>query len=508
MHSKIRTVALPLLLASSLTLSACSQHASMSAPAAGNDFTLTILHINDHHSHLAAEQALAVQVDDQTYTVESGGFARVISQFKARAAAQPQALKLHAGDAITGSLYYTLYGSAADAKMMNRICFDAFTIGNHEFDDGDAGLKQFIDELHQDACQTPILGANIKPQVGESVLTPKQPWDSFRPYIIKQIDGESVGIIGLTIAKKTKHSSQPDPTTEFADEVATAKRYIAELQQQQVGKIILLTHYGYTNDLALAAELPAVDAIVGGDSHTLLGAYDEFGLSAADDYPVRLRNADGELVCVVQAYQYAQVVGELKLNFVGDQIASCEGKPTFMLGEQLSQNGQAVDAVTQQRVFDKLLASGLFSQVKPDAEAQQALQQLTEQVQQMANRVIAEVPQRICRKSLENAAAAGCGQPRFSDAHRVVAEAFMAAVPDADFAIQNGGGVRSDIAAGEFTVADAYRLLPFANTLYRIDISGAEFKQAMEEALSYAVAANGSPGAYPHGANIQGGRRW
>ena len=77
-------------------------------------------------------------------------------------------LKLHAGDAITGDLYYTQSEGQADAELMNTACFDAFAIGNHEFDGGDAGLVKFIDYLHAGACKTPVLSANIGPAAGSA----------------------------------------------------------------------------------------------------------------------------------------------------------------------------------------------------------------------------------------------------------------------------------------------------------------------------------------------------
>ena len=48
-------------------------------------------------------------------------------------------LKLHAGDAITGTSFYTLFKGKADAELMSHACFDALEVGNHEFDDGDKG---------------------------------------------------------------------------------------------------------------------------------------------------------------------------------------------------------------------------------------------------------------------------------------------------------------------------------------------------------------------------------
>ena len=83
--------------------------------------------------------------------------------FKALAGT-PNLLKLHAGDAITGSLYYTFFKGKADAQMMNSICFDALVPGNHEFDDGDGVFKGFLDALADPAnggnCKTPTVSAN------------------------------------------------------------------------------------------------------------------------------------------------------------------------------------------------------------------------------------------------------------------------------------------------------------------------------------------------------------
>ena len=119
--------------------------------------TVDILHVNDHHSHLAEEsfnldvadyEDLIISDDDgvEEVTVTYGGFPRLIS-YMSTVQAETTAdavLKLHAGDAVTGTLYYALFRGAADAELMNFACFDAFTLGNHEFDDGDANLAEFI----------------------------------------------------------------------------------------------------------------------------------------------------------------------------------------------------------------------------------------------------------------------------------------------------------------------------------------------------------------------------
>jgi 5''-nucleotidase/2'',3''-cyclic phosphodiesterase and related esterases len=470
------------ILLGSLLLAGCAQ---LPEP---QPFQLTIAHVNDHHSHLLPMERTALVVDGETHRVETGGFARVATQIESIRANNENVLALHAGDAITGTLFYTLFDGAADAALMNLVCFDAFALGNHEFDNGDAGLKRFLDALSLSSCGTVVLGANVEPEVGVSPLTPKTHWDSFKPYAVYDMGGERVGIIGLDIAIKTKNSSQPDKTTMFADEYDTAQYYINELRGLGIEKIGLLTHIQYRNDLTLAERLPAVDFVIGGDSHTLLGDYGRFGLPSVGPYPMQVTNADGGQVCIAHAWQYSQVVGELAITFDGDQVADCGGQAHFLVAEDAP---EALQKLPQ------------FSAVKEHPDAVAMIAQYQTKLDELTQQVIAMVDERLCIKRMGPLMSAECGMGRQSDAHRVVAEAFLASAPQADFALQNGGGVRREINAGELTVADAYSLLPFANTLVEIQITGAEVKQVLEQALSYAISVGGSDGAYPHGADIR-----
>ncbi|RUO43175.1 bifunctional metallophosphatase/5'-nucleotidase [Idiomarina aquatica] len=484
------------LAASFLLIAGCASQ----APQAPENMRLTVLHVNDHHSNLAPKQR-QLSWGGQQWQVESGGFPRVAAQIDQLRAQNEQVLTLHAGDAITGSLFFTLFGSEPDAVMMNQVCFDAFTLGNHEFDKGDEGLKTFLDQLGTPACDTAKLSANVKPELGVSALTPSSMTDSFRPYTVFERGGHRIGVVGLTIATKTKKSSQPDETTQFEDELVAARRAISQLQAQGVEKIILLSHIQYQRDLALIPQLPAVDVVIGGDSHTLLGDFSEFGMQGEGAYPTVLTNADGETVCLAHAYQYSQVVGELQVDFRGDQVASCGGRPHFLLGNEITPVEGAV--TTLKPIKTALQNSGVFSFVEPDPGVQRLLDNYQHQVDEFSGEVLAQVPETICNQEIDLPRRPGCSDVLSSAAHRLTAQAFLHAVPDADFALQNGGSIRGDIEAGEFTRGDAFSLLPFANTLVKIEISGSELKQVMEEGLAYAVSDGGSTRAYPYGAGIR-----
>ena len=156
---------------------------------------LKIVHINDHHSHLKPDGRMGLNLGGKSTKVKSGGMPSVVAKIKDLQNKNHNILKLHAGDAVSGSLFFTLFKGEADAALMNEVCFDAFALGNHEFNEGDLGLAKFLDFLKSDKCNTPVLATNIKPEVGVSALTPNSETDYFQPYTVMQIDGMKIGIV-------------------------------------------------------------------------------------------------------------------------------------------------------------------------------------------------------------------------------------------------------------------------------------------------------------------------
>jgi|GEM_PF-124455 len=479
---------------------------------------MRILHINDHHSHLKPNTGLSLNFNGVATQVEMGGFARVAATFNSIAADyQGNLLKLHAGDALTGDLYYTLFKGEADAALMNQVCFDAFALGNHEFDGGDAGLKTFLDYLNVNSpCgATPVLAANVIPQVG-TPLAAKTTQDYLKPYIVREFEGEKVGIIGIDIVGKTQNSSKPLPTTEFRDEAQTAQQYIDKLTQEGINKIILMTHYGYQNDLALAQKLHGVDVIIGGDSHTLLGSntMSTLGLTPDGPYPTQVKDTAGNPVCIGQAWQYAQAVGDMKVSFTPEGVVdSCDGITRIMLGNTFKQKDaagaqQAANGANLEAIQKVITASPEFAMVTPDAKAQAVVEQYSSKVDAMKATEIGKVAETLCLERIpgqgySKSCDAASVRAHGSDISNLVAKAFLAQSLRADISIQNAGGVRVDIAAGTITTGDAYVLLPFANTLVNLDMTGAQIVAVLEDAFDYAIAKDGSTGAYPYAAGLR-----
>ncbi len=481
--------------------------------ALGGPLELTIAHINDHHSNLQARSQTLILDGDET-DVETGGFARVTTKINDIAASSEHVLKVHAGDAITGTLFYTLFKGEADAAVMNEVCFDVFALGNHEFDDGDESLAQFLDWLNEGDCGTVTLAANVVPAAGTPLA------DGYlEPYTVVNYLGKRVGIIGIDIADKTKNSSSPLPTTEFLDEVETTQQYVDELRSQGIERIIAVTHYQYNNDLALAAAVTGLDVIVGGDSHSLLGdEFTQYGLGPEGPYPTVVENADGEPVCVVQAWQYSEVVGQLDVSWDGDGVVtSCGGHPTLLLGDtftrEVGEDDVELDGEALANVLAEIEASPVLEVVEPDAATAAIIEGFAEEVDELAAQVIAQVTEHLCLERIPGQdynvtpnCPAGYGADNGGDAQQIVAEAFLARAFEADLSIQNGGGVRVEIEEGDFTIADAYTVLPFSNTLVNMELTGQEIIDVLNQAFTFARTT--STGAYPYGTGIRWTLDW
>ena len=490
---------------------------------AGQPLELRILHINDHHSTLESKSK-TLQLDAGTgkaeaVAVDAAGFARVTQAIEELAAQSPNVLKLHAGDALTGTLYFNRAGAdgEADAALMNTVCFDAFTLGNHEFDKGDSGLKSFLDRLRAGTCKTPVLSANVRFGANSALNAAKAP-GYVNPSTVVERGGQKIGIVGLTIAGKTKASSSPDADTTFEDEATAAQREIDALRAKGINKIIVMSHVGYEYDRQIVPKLSGVDVVVGGDSHTLLGpdVLNTTGVGTPGGaYPTRLADKDGSPVCVVQAWEYTQVVGDLKVQFDADgRVTQCTGTPHVLIGDSFTIAGKAATDAQKTALKASAAATGVLRVTTPSAKATAALQPFKDKVAQFNLKQVATVPQELCSRrvpggvgtmnySQSSAAcnAEGSVSVRGGDIQQLVAQAYLEEANrhygGADITLQSGGGVRIPL-LGQTTAAQVIQVLPFGNKLFRLDITGTEVKGMLEDGLQAVYGPSGTTGPYPY----------
>ena len=111
---------------------------AMSATGALADFNLTVLHTNDFHARFEpiSKYDGPCSAEDNTEGKCFGGSARLATAIVAARARAENSILVSGGDQFQGTLFYNYYKGKLAAEMMNRLGYDAMTVGNHEFDDG------------------------------------------------------------------------------------------------------------------------------------------------------------------------------------------------------------------------------------------------------------------------------------------------------------------------------------------------------------------------------------
>ncbi|WP_147822480.1 bifunctional metallophosphatase/5'-nucleotidase [Salidesulfovibrio onnuriiensis] len=442
-------------------------------------FEMTIVHVNDIHSHLEACPGKLSFGGEGTY-VNLGGWDRLKAKVDQVRANRKNVALLHAGDAVQGTLYFTKYKGKPEMEFMNLLGFDAMVLGNHEFDKGPQVLADFLGY-----ARFPLLSANANTDAVKKLKA------EVRPYTILEYNGEKVGVIGLTL-KDTAVVSSPAPVS-FADEAATARKYVAELEGKGIDKIIALTHLGYDRDLALAREVPGIDVIVGGHSHSLLDGVDDLaalGLRGSGLYPTVVKGSDGNDVYVVTSWEWAKAVGVLDLVFDGKgHVTRCGGNAVLLLSDSFRRKnaeGQKVEleGAERQKVYDIIAASPVAEVVASDKAAVELLAPYKAGIEAMRSEVIGEAAESLPHIRVPGVNTDGLSMPQGSYIAPLVCDSMLWKVNSVgmkvDMALQNAGGVRVDVPQGKITVGTAYTLMPFGNTLAVLGLTGAEFRAALE----------------------------
>lgn len=475
---------------------------------------VTILHINDHHSHLAADPGMRLALDRST-RVRAGGFPALAAHFRELAKKRKHVLKLHAGNALFGDIYYEHFQGEADAALMNAICFDAFAPGAHEFGLGDAALAQFLDFLNAGECGTAALAANADATFGPLASPSGRGGPYLRPYVVKDLGGGiRMGVVGVSDSRLAEDRfSRSDSGVRLLDEADAAQRYIDELTAQGVRHIAVLANSGREESLRLASRLTGADVIISGGSRSLLGReFRDLGLETrSESYPEIARGADGAQVCVAQAWGFAHVAGEINVRFDAEngEVVSCEGLTHMPIANsflRIGEDGRYAEIKGEEledAAFDVIDHPNL-SVVQEDGAAAALLASFDERLPDIGSAEIAAAKEDLCRGNFPNDGAsdiAGCQTPRGSHVAWHVAEALREAA-GADVAIQDAGGALGDLRAGPITKRMIYRMLPFDDRVVKAEMTGAEIRAALEGALDRAMASPAG-GAYPYAAGLR-----
>ena len=419
----------------SLLIIFCFSTSALAAtlPQAGEDWSsrTVILYTNDVHGNaVQSESAL--------------GYA-ALAQLKAEyTAAGASVLLLDAGDAIQGTPLVALEQGANAIRLMNAAGYQAMTLGNHEFDYGQAQLAALAQ-----SADFPFLAANITDAQGEML---------FQDHIIFDLPTAKVGVFGLS-TPETITSAHPSLVAglQFSSAealYATASEQVAILQAAGCDLIICLGHLGTdegsapNRSLDVLTHTAGIDLFLDGHSHSVIAG---------------------------------QKVGDALLSSTGTGFANI---------------GIAIYDAADASLQSSLLASGEYSQQEPALAAMAA--ELQAAVEDELSQVVAKATVQLNGEREPGNRTEETNLGDFS------ADAVLWSARQSDptviAAILNGGGIRASIEAGDISLYNMKTVYPFDNQVAILTLRGAQLQEALAAATAAAPTASG---AFPQVAGIE-----
>ncbi len=373
--------------------------------------TITIFHTNDVHANAEASSG-------------GMGYAMMAGYINAAKAARENVLVLDAGDTFHGTVFATTVGGASIAQVLSAVGYDAMTPGNHDFNYGFGRLKELEASL-----PFPIINCNIYTADGARAFT---------PYIIKEIAGKKIGIIG---------AATPDmvPKIHPAQIQGIAFKGIGEVEaciaqiQGETDAIIVLCHWGITGEVVTSealAKLDGVDLVIDGHSH--------------DAWAAGHAVEGGALI--VSAGEKLNNLGMVKMTFEADG-------PVMQ-----------AELIPAPKVFEDRAVLKVIDEVK-------AAQDVT-------------LLQVVGKTKVDLDGERANVRTRETNLGNVAADAILE-YAGAEVAITNGGGIRAGIPAGDITLKDVVTVFPFGNIVVTKEITGADLKAALEHGFRMYPDQNG-----------------
>jgi len=407
--------------------------------AAAQTASLTILHTNDTHGHLfpfSYPDAAASGRELQGMRVyrDIGGIARratLVKQIRQELGSRGTPVWLvDVGDYSDGTPFSTEYHGEADVAAMNAVGYDLGTLGNHEFNYAAAQVRKLIGLTKYE-----LVSANITDRAtGKPLL---------KPYVIRKVGPVRVAVLGL-ITKEAATYPAGKEAFDVADEIATARQTVTALRGQ-ADIIVALSHAGEVVDRRLAEQVPDIDVIVGGHSHTRLPSGDMVWHSQ----DLKVSSVNGTVI--VQAHQWGGELGRVDLLFVKDEAGTW----------QVDRYRARLIPVTPEFPEDPGVAAVVNEFWKPIAS------QYGEVVGQAGGEF----------------ASRGDDQAEYNLVADAVRESFSA-----EFGMENMGGVRAPLIRGAITKADLVTLDPFNNTVVTFTATGKQIRDILQR---YSPAVSG-----------------
>ncbi|MFN7171706.1 MAG: bifunctional metallophosphatase/5'-nucleotidase [Fimbriimonadaceae bacterium] len=404
----------------------------VASAVAQKPLTVTFIHNNDVHGRVEP-----TTINNREY----GGVSRTQTLIREVRNSATNPILLSAGDVFQGTLYFNVYEGLGDLAFMNLAGFQAMAVGNHEFDRGPEAFARFIEH-----ATFPVLACNLDLSEEPALR------DLIKPYVILEVEGQKIGIIGAVV-ENLREVTTLGPNIKELPVIDSVREQVKALQAQGVNKIVLLSHCGFSDEMRYAQEIPELDVVIGGHSHTLLGEFEDPNIpEPRGSYPMVVEHPGGKKTLVVQAWQWGKILGVLEVEF------DAEGNPV-----KWSENSMLV-------VDDK---------IEKDPTAESIVAALAKPIEELRATVIGSTDtglggDRTLIRLAENTMG------------NVIADAMLESgqKAGAQIAFMNSGGIRAIIPPGEITYDEAITVQPFGNTMVVLELTGDEIRQALEHAVS------------------------
>lgn len=254
--------------------------------------TVEILHTNDTHSCILP---LNPNLAD-TLVAGRGGFLRRIAMIEQERKENPDLLLFDSGDFSQGSPFYTLFKGDVEVELMNRMGYDAVTIGNHEFDFGLDNMARIFR-----AAKFPVVCSNY-----DFTGTPLQ--GIVKPYIVIKRSGLRIGVFGICPPMDGLVDAAKCEGVKYLDPIKTADDVARMLKRdKKCDLVVCLSHLGWivkqnVDDHKMMSCNHDIDVVLGGHSHTFFETLQY------------IENADGKKIPNDQNGKNAIFVGKLLLT--------------------------------------------------------------------------------------------------------------------------------------------------------------------------------------------------
>ena len=253
------------------------------------DAYITILHTNDTHSQV--EPIEAGKRDGN-----HAGYARRMGIIEQERDKTPNVLLVDAGDFSQGTPYFNLYHGRVEVDAMNRMGYDAVTLGNHEFDNGLDTLAAVLKD-----AQFAVVSANYDVQgtALEGIV---------KPYVILRRGGMKIGLFGLGVNPKGLVAEKNFAPVKYLDPIPVAQEISTLLKEQHhCDLVVCISHMGTfahgdkPSDTLLAQSTRYIDVIIGGHTHKIV----------TNHY---VENLDGDSVLLAQMGKSGARIGKITLK--------------------------------------------------------------------------------------------------------------------------------------------------------------------------------------------------